>query len=73
MLLDLSSGAYFELDEFGMAIWMRLDGRTAVPSIARKLAARYEAPPRTVQRDVTAFIVLLRKRRLLVPDTRRAS
>lgn len=65
ILLNLSNGEYFEIDEHGLAIWRRLDGRTPVAAIAAALAAYYRASPRIVARDVEAFVARLKKRQLV--------
>lgn len=56
LLLDLKSGAYFELNAAGLAIWKGCDGTTPVERIARGID----------RREVRSFLRLLKQRKLLV-------
>jgi len=73
ILLNIDNGDYFELDERGMAIWTRLDGRTPLATVSAKLAKSYGAKPADVARDVTSFVALLKRRRLVVDQPRAKS
>lgn len=65
ILLDLKTGDYFELDEIALAIWKMLDGKTSLAHVASKLAQTYDAPEKTVEKDVVRFVSELRKRKLI--------
>jgi hypothetical protein len=65
VLLNLLTGDYYELDGTAIAIWKAIDGRTPAAGIARKLAAAYRVPPKAVEKDVTAFLTSLHKRKLI--------
>ncbi len=71
VLLNLTTGEYYELDGPAIAIWKAIDGRTPVERIIKKLATAYGAPPKAVARDVVAFLATLQKRTLVVMSPRR--
>jgi len=71
VLLNLLSGEYYELDATAITIWKAIDGRTPVAGIVRKMATAYRVPPRTVEKDVTAFLAALQKRKLIALSVRR--
>ena len=65
ILLDLKSGDYFEVDEIALAIWKMLNGKSSLEKIASKLAKKYGAPEKTIQKDLAEFISELKKKKLL--------
>jgi len=66
VLLDLSSGTYFGLNEVGTRVWQLLaDGRDE-DQIVATLIAEYEADPAVIARDVARLLGDLRSRRLIV-------
>ncbi len=65
ILLDLTTGNYFELDEIALTIWQMLDGKKSVAKVVDTLAKKYSCPLKTVERDVMGFLAELRKRKLI--------
>jgi len=66
IVLDLTSGDYFELDEVGVAIWKTLDGRKTLAECAKEIASFYAVDPELVEPDVKAFAEELLSRNLIV-------
>jgi len=58
-------GELFSLNETGRAVWGLLDGRTLAQAVAA-LAAEYEAPAETLERDAAGLIGELLRRRIVV-------
>lgn len=56
VILDVQSGAYFTLDATGSHVWRALAEPADLPTLCRKLERRYDAPPETIRRDVSAFL-----------------
>jgi hypothetical protein len=66
VLLDLSSGTYFGLNEVGTRVWQLLaDGRDESQIVAT-LAAEYDADAAVIAGDVARLLGDLRSRRLIV-------
>ena len=61
IVLVLATGDYFELDEMGLEIWKRLDGRRTLAECADELLAIYDAPLEVMRADVGAFVEELRQ------------
>lgn len=68
VLLDLSRGIYFGLNEVGTRIWRMLDEGESLERISDALVTEYEADRLTVERDLTALVAELEARRLIVRD-----
>jgi Coenzyme PQQ synthesis protein D (PqqD) len=69
VLLDLSSGTYFGLNEVGTRVWQLVDGVNDEAHIVATLAAEYDADPAVIAKDVARLLEDLRSRRLLVEGT----
>lgn len=67
VILDLTSGIYFGLNQVGTRIWQLVDEGLAVEAIVDRLAAEYDAPRATIQADVARLLDALRSRRLIRP------
>ncbi len=65
VLLDVSSGLYYGLDEVGSRIWTLLNEALDVETIVSRLADEYEAAPDELRRDVVAFVDALAARGLV--------
>jgi hypothetical protein len=68
VLLRMTDGGYYALDEVGAMIWDLCDGRRAVGEIVAILCAEFDAPEAIVRIDVLEFIGDLRRERLLVVE-----
>ena len=65
VLLDVSSGLYYGLDEVGSRIWTLLNEALDLETIVSRLADEYEAAPDELQSDVVAFVDALAARGLV--------
>jgi hypothetical protein len=65
VLLDVSSGLYYGLDEVGSRIWTLLNEALDLETIVSRLADEYEAAPDELRRDVVAFVDALAGRGLV--------
>lgn len=66
VILNVESGAYFELNPSGCFMWEQVQAETDQGSIAVAVADRYDIDLTTAQADVAEFLGDLRKRQLLV-------
>jgi Coenzyme PQQ synthesis protein D (PqqD) len=66
VILDLSSGTYFGLNEVGTRVWRLVDEGRQPSEIVEMVAAEYAADRETVARDVERLLEDLRSRRLIV-------
>ena len=57
--------AIFSLNEWGRAVWERLDGQRSLRAVAADLAAEYEAPPDEIEADVVGLVGELVSRKML--------
>lgn len=62
---DLEDELY-TLNETGKAIWQRLDGQRTIADIATEIAAEFDAPLETINRDVLGFSEELVRRKILI-------
>ena len=65
VILDLSSGLYFGLNEVGTRIWMLMSKGHDVDDIAQILCREYEADRSTIEQDVRDLTDALRARKLI--------
>jgi len=56
----------YTLNETGQAIWRKLDGARPLRQIADELAAEFDAPAETIERDVLGLVGELVSRRMVV-------
>jgi hypothetical protein len=56
VVLDLSRGDYFALDEVGAAIWERLNEGLALSEVVEHLLSRYDGDAQTVRDDVQRLV-----------------
>lgn len=66
VILDLSSGTYFGLNEVGTRVWRLLDEGRHQSQIVEIVAAEYAADRETIARDVEGLLADLRSRGLIV-------
>lgn len=55
-----------ELDELGLYIWTRLDGRTSVRDLAELVSTEYQVPTKKATSDVAEFLEGLASRNFVV-------
>lgn len=59
VVMRLSDGDMFSLEETAREIWDSLDGQRSISTIATDLAARHDADPAQISADVLAFVAEL--------------
>jgi hypothetical protein len=65
VILDLSSGKYFGLNEVGTRIWTLIGEGRSVADIVRILALEFEADASTIERDARDLLDALKARNLI--------
>ena len=65
LILNLISGAYFEVNPVGLAIWKLCDGKLGTDRIALRISRRLAADIIKVQKDVKVYVDSLKRARLL--------
>ena len=58
--------AIFSLNNFGKAIWDKLDGKRSLKEIAGILSAEFEAAPSEIENDCLGFAQELLQRKMIV-------
>ncbi len=66
LLLNLSSGQYYALDEVGTRIWELCDGSRTVAEIAAVVGDEYDAPIDVIQADALELLEDLAGENLVV-------
>lgn len=66
VILDLSSGTYFGLNEVGTRVWRLVDEGRDPSQIVEIVATEYAADRETIARDVERLLDDLSSRRLIV-------
>lgn len=61
ILLDLESGAYFEVNEIGLFLWNQLAKAKTENDLAKKLQKEYGISLRTAMNDAKKFLGQLKK------------
>jgi len=56
----------FSLNEFGKAIWDKLDGKRTLKEVARALSSEFEGAKPEIERDCLGLIEELLKRKMVV-------
>lgn len=56
----------FTLNETGKIIWQIMDGKKTLISIAKELAAQYDAPQSEIEKDILGITQELLKRKMLI-------
>lgn len=70
VIIDLTSGAYYSLDEVGAQVWEWLGAGATRDQVVDLVHERYDAPRETVDQAVRAMIDELVAENLAVPDDR---
>ena len=69
VMLDLSSGLYFGLNEVGTRIWTLMAEGRDFSAIVQALAREFDADESTIERDVRDLVDVLRSRNLMSSTT----
>ena len=68
ILLNLKSGAYFEMNRAALSIWQACDGKKTLEQISQQIARRHRIPPDRAAKDVRSFVGQLKRREaILIP------
>jgi hypothetical protein len=62
---DLEDELY-TLNETGRAVWQRLDGLRPLRTVVSELAAEFDGPAETIERDVVGLVDELVRRKMVV-------
>jgi hypothetical protein len=68
VLLSLTGGEYYRLNEVGARVWALCDGSRSVAEVVACIGQEYEAPAATVEADVLALVEELADAQLVVVD-----
>ena len=68
LLVDMRSGACFELNKTGAEVWALLAEGATIRTICATLAARYQVPDETITSDVRAIVHALKNQKLVEPS-----
>lgn len=68
IIIRLSDGTYYSMDNVGTAVWELIEARTDLPTLVRAIASRYGAPAAEVEQDTTSLLRQLIEERLIVPS-----
>lgn len=68
ILLDVDSGYFFQLNKSASQIWHHAGEPIALAELCRKMAAGYDVDAEICRDDVTAFVMDMEERGLLLRD-----
>lgn len=68
VLLDLSSGIYFGLDETSTKLWQLIGTRGSLQRVFDDMLAEFDVEPDRLQRDLLDFVAELTRRNLVSLD-----
>lgn len=69
LLLNLSNGQYFALNDVGSRVWELCDGRQSVSDIITTVGEEYDAPHEVIEADVLELLGSLADEKLVVAHT----
>lgn len=69
VILDLSSGLYFGLNDVGTRIWTLMAEGLDISAIVQALAREFDADVSTIERDVRDLVDVLKSRNLISSTT----
>ncbi len=67
VVLDLSTGTYFGLNDVGTRMWQLVEQHGTLAEVLDALAQEFDAPIERIEADFREFIALLVTRGLLCP------
>ena len=65
VVLDLTSGCYYGLDEVGARVWSLIERPSALESIRDTIMAEYDVPVEQCEQDILAFVDRMRSAGLI--------
>lgn len=66
LLLNMSDGNYYSLNEIGSKIWELCDGNHSIAQLVDTLTAEYDVPAETLKGDILELLDNLRSEKLIV-------
>lgn len=66
ILIDITTGTYFSLNEVGTEFWQMLDGEQTVAQHATAIASKYEVEPDMVVADLLELAEEMAKDKLIL-------
>jgi hypothetical protein len=66
IIINLTTGAYYSINDTGTMFWQLLDGQRTIGDCARLIAAEYDVEIGEVETDLLELAVELKKEGLLV-------
>ena len=66
VIMSISKGHYFGLDDIASEIWRRLDQNSTLPDLVDSLAQDYDAPRETIEKEVIALLRRMAEQDLVV-------
>jgi hypothetical protein len=73
ILLNLESGAYFEVNPVGLKIWQELDGQTSLGKVARSISEAFRVEEKRAAQDLGEFIGELKQRKMVETSKKSAA
>jgi hypothetical protein len=68
IMINLSNGVYYSMDEVGGLIWEMIEGRYSLQEMVAEIIARYDVSPRQAQADVERLVGELFEENLVMPS-----
>ena len=66
ILINLTTGAYYSLNDTGTMFWELLDGQRTIADCAEMIAAEYDAPAEMVEADLLELATEFEQEGLIV-------
>jgi len=66
ILINLTTGAYYSLNDTGTMFWELLDGRRTIADCAKAIAAEYDVEPGVVEADLLELAAEFEQEGLIV-------
>jgi len=68
IIIDLDSGAYYQLVESGVDAWLLFEKGISAPQFLRTMCSYYSDDPSVVEQSAVAFLEELKREEILVLD-----
>lgn len=68
IIIRLSDGTYYSMDNVGTTVWQMIDAGTDLSTLVGAVASRYGAPLADVQSDIAALLRQLIEEALVLPS-----
>lgn len=68
VMMDISTGKYYNLGQTGGRIWELLEAPTTLPTLVQSLTAEYDISPEQCREEVMTFLRQLADRNLITTE-----